>query len=172
MSMEHTPGADGDRISEIISEFSEVFAFSRSRWSRYAEGIHPELSGVGMMVLQFIVRKGPLTATGLSQFLDMDKSMVSRQVSKLRELGLVEATPAPEDGRVMLLTGSETAQELIGGIRTQWAMAYRERFAGWSDEELESLRSGLHRFNAAADEARPVGPAGRCAKHASGESLP
>lgn len=159
-----------DTISEIISEFSEVFAFSRNRWSKYAEGIHSELSGVGMMVLQFILRKGPLTATGLSQFLDMDKSMVSRQVAKLRELGLVDAAPAPEDGRVMLLTASESATDILNGIREQWARAYRERFEGWDESDLEALRFGLHRFNATADDARPDSPAGRCAKHASGEA--
>lgn len=159
-----------DIISEIISEFSEVFAFSRSRWSKYAEGMHSELSGVGMMVLQFILRKGPLTATGLSQFLDMDKSMVSRQVAKLRELGFIDATPAPEDGRVMLLTASASAEEILGRIREQWARAYRERFEGWNPSELEALRTGLQRFNATADDGRTDGPAVRCAKHASTEA--
>lgn len=167
--MHHSETPEPDTVSEIISEFSEVFAFSRNRWTRYADGVHPELSGIGMMVLQFILRKGPLTATGLSQYLDMDKSMVSRQVSKLRELGLVDTAPAPEDGRVTLLTASEEATNIVGKIREQWASSYRERFAGWSDDELELLRKGLHRFNATADESRPDGPAVRCARHANEE---
>lgn len=154
-----------DTIAEIIAEFSEVIAFARSRWARYAEDVHQDLRGVGLIVLQLILRKGPLTVTGISQMLDMDKAVVSRQISKLRELSLVDAEPSPEDGRVVLLTGSAHAQELIDAIREKWADAYHERFSGWTAADLEQLRANLHRFNASADHtvARDT-PSGRCVR--------
>ncbi len=155
-------GSRDDRISEIIAEFSDVFAFARTRWARYAEEVHPDLRGVGMMVLQLVTRKGPVTATAISQMLDMDKAMVSRQLTKLRELGLVDAEPAAEDRRVTLLTASDRAQVLLDGIREQWAHAYHERFVEWSVEDLERLREGLHRFNASSDSRHADRPAGRC----------
>ncbi|MBL3687831.1 MarR family transcriptional regulator [Leucobacter zeae] len=158
------PVEEGGTVAEIIAEFSEIFAFARTKWARYAEEVHPDLRGVGMMVLQLVLRKGPVTATGISQLLDMDKAMVSRQISKLRELGLVAAEPAAEDRRVILLTGSERAEEMLDGIRRQWAHAYHERFDGWSPADLETLRAGLHRFNASAESGRPDGPARRCAR--------
>ena len=158
-----------DGISEIISEFSEVFAFARTRWARYAEEVDPELKGVGIMVLQLILRKGPITATDISQMLDMDKAMVSRQITKLRDLGLVETEPAPEDRRVVLLTPSAKAEELLGAIRQKWAHAYHERFAGWSPDDLEHLRAALHRFNASAEGLRADGPAARCTRDQHGE---
>lgn len=161
--------ADSDAITGIIAEFSDVFAFSRKRWSRYAEEIDAGLSSVGMIVLQFIIRKGPVTATGISQMLDMDKSIVSRQLAKLRELGFIDAAPAPEDRRVQLITGSQQAFEVIDDIRERWANAYRERFEGWTAEELETLRAGLHRFNASASDPHPDGPAVRCARHAGAD---
>ncbi|PRI10187.1 MarR family winged helix-turn-helix transcriptional regulator [Leucobacter massiliensis] len=170
------PGEDvaapsaGDRsreapIAEIISEFSQTFAAARVRWVRYAEEVHPELRGGSLMVLQTVLRRGPVTATGLSQVLGMDKAMVSRHIAKLRELGLVDTEPAPEDRRVILLTVSATAEEVLGRIRERWAHSYHERFANWSVEELEQLREGLHRFNASS-EAPPLvdGPATRCAR--------
>ncbi len=159
--------ADGsdDTIAEIIAEFSEVIAFARSRWARYAEDVHPDLRGVGLIVLQLILRKGPLTVTGISQMLDMDKAVVSRQISKLRELGLVKAEPSPEDRRVVLLTCSAQAQILIDAIREKWGDAYHERFSGWTPADLEQLRAGLHRFNATADHGVPLDtPSGRCAR--------
>lgn len=167
------PLGEDEVIAEIISEFSEVFAFARSRWARYAEEIHSDLRGAGMIVLQLIMRKGPVTATGLSQLLDMDKAMVSRQIAKLRELGFVEAEPAEDDRRVILLTASERAGKLLEGIRGQWAHEYHERFAGWSLDDLQVLRGGLHRFNAASEAARqtiPEGPARRCAREHRSES--
>lgn len=161
-------GIDGgvldSRIAEIIAEFSEVFAYARTRWARFAEEVHPELKGVGMIVLQFIVKKGPVTATRIAQMLDMDKAMVSRQVSKLRELGMIDAEPAPEDRRVVLLTASTSAVELLDGLRDRWAHGYHERFRGWTLDELEVMRDGLHRFNATADLSMPDGPAARCVR--------
>ncbi|QYM77018.1 MarR family winged helix-turn-helix transcriptional regulator [Leucobacter luti] len=164
------PGQSGDVVGEIISEFSEVIAFARSRWTRYAEDVHPELRGVGLIMLQIIVRKGPLTATGIAQMLDMDKAVVSRQIAKLRELGLVEAESAPEDRRVMLLTASTKAQTLLDGIRVKWAGAYHERFIGWTEAELEQLRFGLHRFNATADHVAPGLPSSRCTRDHTDEA--
>ncbi len=159
------PSSD-NTVADIIAEFSEVFAFARTRWAKFAEEASPELRGAGIMILQTIKRKGPVTATGISQLLDMDKAVVSRQITKLRELGFVDAEPAPDDGRVTLLAVSEGAQEILDGIRARWAHTYHERFEGWNEEELELLRAGLHRFNAAAANLRTDGPAVRCARDA------
>lgn len=161
------PTGEGDVISSIIAEFSDVFAFSRTRWTRYAEEVSAELSAVGLIVLQLVIRKGPATATGISQTLDMDKSIVSRQLAKLRELGLIDAAESPEDRRVQLITGTDKATEVIDRIRSLWTSSYRERFEGWSDAELEAFRAGLHRFNASATDPRHDGPAVRCARHAN-----
>lgn len=158
--------SEHDVVAGIITEFTEAFAFSRSRWARFAGEVSPELSSMSVVVLQIVFRKGPITATEIGQFLDMDKSLVSRHVSRLRELGLVAATEAPEDRRVQLLTASEHAEQLLGGVRERWALAYRERFAGWSDADLETLRAGLHRFNESA-EGGHEGPASRCTRHAA-----
>lgn len=156
--------AHNDRISDIIAEFSEVFAFARTRWARYAEEVDPELKGVGIMMLQLILRKGPITATGISQMLDMDKAMVSRQIAKLRELDLVDTQAALEDRRVVLLTPSAKAEELLGAVRQKWAHAYHERFLDWSSSELEQLRSALHRFNASAESSSAESPNARRAR--------
>ncbi|WP_449277027.1 DHA2 family efflux MFS transporter permease subunit [Leucobacter sp. GX24907] len=150
-------------VSDIIAEFSQVFAFARTRWSRYAEEVHPELKGVGMMVLQVILRKGPITATALSQMLDMDKAVVSRQVSKLRQLELIEAKASDEDRRVTLLRSSESAQHTIDRLHAENADAYSERFAEWSVDELETLRAGLHRFNQSSPEPADT-PSQRCTR--------
>lgn len=165
--MESPQRSDSDLLTSIIAEFSEVFAFSRTRWARFAEEVHPALRGSSLVVLQVISRKGPITATGLSQLLDMDKSLVSRQITKLRDLGFIDTAESPEDRRVQLITVSATAAELFADIRTLWANSYRERFEGWSTSDLQSLLDGLSHFNAAATEARHDGPAFRCARHAA-----
>lgn len=164
---------DNEIVAGIITEFTEAFAFSRTRWTRFANEVSAELSGVSMLVLQIVFRKAPITATEISQLLEMDKSLVSRQVSKLRELGLVETTEAPEDRRVQLLTVSTSATELLDGVRERWANAYRERLADWTDAELETLRAGLHRFNASAEGgSAQYGSMSRCAGQGGDERRP
>lgn len=157
-------------VAGIISEFSEAFAFSRTRWTRYANEVSTEISGLTMIVLQIVFRRGPITATGIGHWLEMDKSLVSRHVAKLRDLGLVEAEESPEDRRVQVLTVSEQATGLLSGVRERWSNAYRERLADWTEDELETLRAGLHRFNASAEAAPVDGPAARCSRHASEEA--
>lgn len=168
----HRPQPDGsapnDPIPEIIAEFSEVFAFARTRWARYAEEVNAELKGVGMMILQTVMRKGPVTATGLGQMLDMDKAVVSRQVSKLRELDLINAEPAAEDRRVILLTATTHAREALDELHERTANAYQERFSGWEPDELVALRDLLHRFNRTAEQLPSDGPAVRCAREHGG----
>lgn len=151
-------------ISEIVGEFSQSFATARTRWSRYANEVHPELRGPGIMLLQTIRRRGSITATGLASLLDMDKAMVSRQVTQLRALGLVDAREAESDRRVILLTASAAAQTTIEEMQARTSSDYLARFSEWSSDDLEQLQSLLHRFNATAEDPREDGPARRCAR--------
>lgn len=158
---------DGDRaISEIIAELSEVFAFARTRWTKYAEEIDPALKGLSVIVLRTILRHGPVTATELSQMLDMDKATVSRQVARLRELDLVDAEASAEDRRVILLQTSQAARASLDRVHSQTAHDYHERFAGWSTNDLDRFRDTLRRFNGDASPASGVSdsPAARCAR--------
>ena len=134
-------------IRDIAAEFAAVFAFARSRWAGHAQNVHPELKGVGLMVLQTVTRHGPIAATEVGQILDTDKATISRQVAKLRELGLIEITPDECDKRVQLLSLSDEGVVAIAELRGRIGADYRERFAGWSEADLEDLRALLHRFN-------------------------
>ncbi|MDI6023730.1 MarR family transcriptional regulator [Leucobacter sp. UT-8R-CII-1-4] len=159
-----THPARDEVVAEIIGEFSHLFASARTRWTRYAEEIHPDLRGPGMMLLQTILRQGPITATALGGILDMDKAMVSRQVTKLRALGLVDAREAETDRRVILLTASQEAQTALDSMHARTSNDYRLRFHEWSDEELGQLHTLLHRFNVSSNELSEHSPARRCAR--------
>lgn len=153
--------ANDQTVASVIAEFSQVFAFARTRWARYAEEVDPGLRGVGMMVLQTILRRGPVTATELSQLLDMDKSVVSRQVATLRGLDLVEAEAAAEDRRVILLTATPDAETTVDRLLAQTSRDYQARFVDWSDADLQTLNELLQRFNRSSG-AVVDSPAHRC----------
>lgn len=143
-------------ISEIVAEFGQVHAFARARWVRYAEQIHPDFRGVGVIMLQTISRKGPVTATELAQLLSMDKALVSRQVAKLRELGFIESRHDEADRRSVFLTASDLGKSTLKGLHQQLSDAYAQRLKGWPDSDVETLTTLLHRFNAADDCEQPA----------------
>lgn len=140
-------------ISEVVAEFGQVHAFARARWVRYAEQIHPDLRGVGVIVLQTVARKGPVTATELASMLSMDKALISRQVSRLRDLGFIESRHDEADRRSVFLTTTETGKTTLRGLHQQLSDAYAQRLKGWDESDIETLLALLHRFNA-ADECR------------------
>lgn len=146
------PDIDMERtVGEIISELSTSFALSRTRWQRLIEKLVPDLKGVNLVVLHAVLHKGPVTATELSTALDIDKATMSRQITKLRDCEMVKAEPSPEDGRVMKLSITDQARKHLDDARAQWAQAHHERFDGWTLDDLETLREGLRRFNAATE---------------------
>lgn len=143
-------------IDNLILELSEMYASARTNWVRAAEDVHPELRGLALMMLQMIARREPITATEIAAKLDMNKAAVSRHISKLRELGMIGCTDSSADRRVALITTTPAGRDLLAQLRLRSAAGYRERFAEWPADDLETLQSLLHRFNASgqhADEA-------------------
>lgn len=134
-------------VTEIIAEISELVASARTNWMRAAEDAHPELRGLGLMMLHMISRKCPITATELGAMLDMDKAAVSRHITHLRELGLVDATASAEDRRVTLLTTTPAAHAMLEDVSRRSAENYHKRFSGWDEADLAHLQGLLHRFN-------------------------
>lgn len=138
-----------ETISEIISEISEVFAFGRSRWQKFATEVEPDLTGADFILLSTISRMQPVTAKQLACTLAMDKAAVSRSLTKMREMALVSSEASADDGRVHLLSTTAKADARLTAIREKWAQSYHERFADWDVPSLASLRDSLHRFNEA-----------------------
>lgn len=156
-------------IPEIIAEFGQLFAIARVRWARLAPQLHPELRGPDLLMLQTIAHKGPITATELAQLLSTDKTLVSRQISRMRQLGLVDAVSDEADRRVVLLSASAEARRTLGELHAHLSESYERRLAGWSDEDLATFRDLLHRFNATSPVPEAEGPAARCSARQAAE---
>lgn len=129
-----------------MGDFSLLFTYVRSLWHEHLLDIHPELTRGVLPTLLSIVRTQPVTATDLAFSLGADKTIISKHVTHLRQIGMVEACVSPDDGRVFLLNVSEDGLNRISSVRRQLMVDYEERFTDWSDEEIAALQKGLHRF--------------------------
>ena len=116
-----------------------------------ARAVHPDLQPASYLVLAHLDERGPTRSSAVVEELGIDKGAVSRQMHHLVELGLLERTPDPNDGRASLLSVSEDARARLERVRTERWEQYDERLAAWSARDLSDLAEKLARYNAALD---------------------
>ncbi len=100
--------------------------------------MHPELQPSGYRLLGFIARAGSANAHQLAESFEMDKSVVSRQVRMLEDLGLLESRPDDTDGRQRVLTATPEASEALSELRADHANRMREALAALTPQEIQS----------------------------------
>jgi DNA-binding MarR family transcriptional regulator len=113
-----------------------------------ARAVHPDLQPAAYLLLGHLAGTGPSRSTALVEAVGIDKGAVSRQVQHLTELGLVERSPDPDDGRATLLSATEDARRRLDEVAVQRRRQLAERLVGWTDQELSSLVDELARYNA------------------------
>lgn len=97
-------------------------------------------------LLSRVWRYGPIGVVDLADRTGRDHTTISRQMTKLEELGLIERRPSTADKRVREATVTEKGQDMVRILN-----AARERLANrilvdWTDEDLDQLRILLRRF--------------------------
>ncbi|MFF4573837.1 MarR family winged helix-turn-helix transcriptional regulator [Streptomyces sp. NPDC001410] len=120
-----------------------------ARRARASAGrMHPELSLVSYTLLGHLEESSGCRATDLAAHYALDKSTVSRQVAALERAGLIERRLDPEDHRVQVLHLTEAGQEILAQVTRSRRTAFRERLAGWAEEDLTRFAAYLERYNA------------------------
>ncbi|KAF4408283.1 MULTISPECIES: MarR family winged helix-turn-helix transcriptional regulator [Streptomyces] len=153
---DHGRDASLETIQRELTEFAR-----RSRAT--ATRIHPELPLVSYTLLAHVDARGGCSATELAAHYLLDKSTVSRQVSALERLGLVERRPDPADQRVQVVHCTEAGEEAVVRARESRREAIRARLTDWDTEDLATFAALLRRYNTApaTPPARRPGPAER-----------
>ena len=145
MSPEQTPSTD-EAIAEVEAQLGVLFGRVRTLWKEGAHRVHPDLQPVGYKLLATLVRSGSCSAGALAELLATDKSVISRQVKLMEELGLVVSAPDPNDGRARILTATPEAVVKIDAIRDTNQAQLRSRLSDWSDDDLTRFATLLARL--------------------------
>jgi DNA-binding MarR family transcriptional regulator len=90
-----------------------------------------------------------MRASSMVDHFGIDKGAVSRQLQHLVDLGLVERTPDPADGRATLVAASDDAVHRLADVAAHRRKWLDEQLGDWSAEELENFAETLERYNRA-----------------------
>jgi len=94
-----------------------------------------------------IVEEGPLRPTTLAGLLEVDLSVVSRQVRSLEDAGFVRRQTDPQDARAALVSATDAGREAFERTKQQRTEVLDEVLAGWPAGERDSFITLLSRFN-------------------------
>ncbi|MCU1406250.1 MAG: MarR family transcriptional regulator [Glaciihabitans sp.] len=146
-----SPEVDAELV-RIEQEIAILHHSTRARVKALVEAVDPELQPAGFAVLRWVVMNGPVRAGGCAASLSMDKSAVSRQITVLRDGGLLQTRPDPEDGRATLLVPTAEALAAIERFRADVRASYGRALGEWSLEEISEFARLLQRFNGSLNQ--------------------
>jgi DNA-binding MarR family transcriptional regulator len=139
VTSEAAVSADVDgALGDLQTHLNLIFARTRTLWRESAAQIDPELQVSGYKLLTMIDRAGTANAHELAERLDMDKSVISRQVRMLEELSLIESRPDERDGRLRVLTATPTARAALIELRRQHGERLRTVVAELTPDEIHA----------------------------------
>jgi DNA-binding MarR family transcriptional regulator len=107
------------------------------------------LDRASYLLLRTLHDCGPMDINGLAASLGLDPSTAGRQVCVLKDAGLVERSPAPEDRRRSIITPTGEGLRQMEAVRDRRTENLAELLAGWSAGDLETLGAMFDRYNRA-----------------------
>jgi len=113
--------------------------------------VHPDLQPASYLLLAYLAEAGPRRSSEIADNFGIDKGAISRQVQNLVQLGLVDRTPDPDDGRATLLSATDEAGVRLAEVNAHRRKYLDERLGDWSEDDLVSFVAALNRYNAALD---------------------
>lgn len=141
--------APADQLSVSVIRMLRMLHATRARAPR----VHPALEASHHAVL-VALRDGPARVGDIAERNISDASTVSRQVSHLTSLGLVEKVPDPDDGRAQLVALSTEGRAVLDELVARREAWFEELLADWPEEDVATFIHYLDRFcdTVAADQ--------------------
>ncbi|AZZ47902.1 MarR family transcriptional regulator [Rathayibacter rathayi] len=114
-----------------------------------AASIDPALPPFGLRLLRMLERCGPVHSGAAAERLGVDRSAISRQARQLADLGLVDMTSDPADGRARFLSLSAAGCERMRDLGGQQRQRMQEALSAWPEADLRAFAGYLERLTAA-----------------------
>jgi len=141
------------RLSAIPGDPLDVIETEMTRLTRaiMAVGRCPdgdlELDRAGYVLLRTLERIGPASINTIASAVGLDSSTVTRQVSAMKALGLVERTTNPGDRRSCIISPTHAGRDMMREMRRLRRGNLDELTNDWSDDDRSALGRLLAKLN-------------------------
>lgn len=116
-----------------------------------AREVHPDLEPGAYVLLVQLANSDGARLTDLAAFLGVGKPTVSRQLSVLERLGLVERVPDVHDARAQVIRNTPKGARRLATARAGRRVRFRELLDAWPTDDVAQLGELLRRFNQLGD---------------------
>lgn len=127
------------RLDRLEAQLATLYAVLKQRARLRAADFSPALQPAAFQTLAVVLQLGPANPKLLAEVLGFDRSVLSRQLHQLLQLGLVQRRPDPLDGRAAVISITDDARERLQRVTSEARDSFRDRLAGWRDDELDEL---------------------------------
>lgn len=121
---------------------------AQSSGASIARRVHPELDASAYPLLAHVAERPGTRGSDLATFFGVGRATVSRQLSRLAELGLVERTVDPQDSRGQRITLTPDGAARFDQARTSRVAMLEGALATWDTEDVAQLARLLNRYSA------------------------
>jgi len=135
--------AHAQAVQELEDAFAELVTALRRIYAESAERVAPGLLPASYKLLSTVSRTGPVTLSALADRLTADKGMISRNISELVALGLVERTTDPQDRRARLIAVTAFGRERLAIARGPHEDRLNRVLAEWPASTIHQLTALL-----------------------------
>ena len=143
--------ARADLLGGLEQEVGVMIRRIRRVIGERARSVHPDLQSSSYLMLTWLNQHGAQRASAMAEAFGIDKGAISRQVQHLLDLGLVDRTPDPDDGRATLVSASDEAAARINQVNEDRRRWLDDRLVDWPDSDLSEFVRMLSSYNAALD---------------------
>lgn len=143
--------ARADLLGGLEQEVGVMIRRIRRVIGERARSVHPDLQSSSYLMLTWLNQHGAQRSSAMAEAFGIDKGAISRQVQHLLDLGLVDRTPDPDDGRATLVSASVEAAARINQVNEDRRRWLDDRLVDWPDSDLSEFVRMLSSYNAALD---------------------
>lgn len=141
-----------DSRAAVERELTRLMRRARASSARIAAEVHPDLDAAAYAVLVAVVDLAASSSEGvhaadLAAAVGLHKSTMSRNLSQLEQLGLLERVPDPADARARLLRLTPVGRESVERSRQGRRQRLADQLGDWSDVDVRRLGALLARLN-------------------------
>ena len=112
-----------------------------------ARRIHPGLDASAYPLLAHIADRPGVRGSDLAAHFGVGRATISRQLSRLHDLGLVAREVDPDDSRGQLITLTPDGETRLHAAHSGRVQSITEALAVWDRDDVATLAGLLHRYS-------------------------